>query len=188
MNTRLSKNIQIDENFMRDLFLDLKTDTNKKLSLEEEIEFKIDSASQKAKLKEIENYIPDSFDLKPFPLENNQIKETKIDNKEKSDEEQEEINSEATKCSFKDSLSLLDELDNDIKELRKKNKNAIEKEKKIHIIKDHQKNNKKTNVDIEKNEIFEGEDLEEEDGEGREISEEGDEIEDNDEENEEMDY
>ena len=91
-------------------------DINKKLSLEEEIEFKINSITQKTKLSEIENYIPNSFDLKPFPSENNQIKKAKIDNKEKSDEEQEEeINSEDTKCSLKDSLSLLDELDNDIK-------------------------------------------------------------------------
>ena len=178
MNTRISKNIKIDERMIRELISNTKN-KNKILTIDEEIEIKLNSVCEKAKISRIREYIPTSFDLKPFPFDPHKLETNLIENKAKDGEESEEINSEETKCSFMDSLNLLKELNSNIKKFRKKNKDAIEKEKKIHILQ-----NNKINDDEEKEKSKMSE---EDDSDNIDDNEEENEIDDDYEENIEVD-
>ena len=70
INTRLSTEIEINNNVFKNIVLGIeKSEEKKELPLEEEIENKINIAVKKAKLSSLSQYMPWSININPFPLE-----------------------------------------------------------------------------------------------------------------------
>ena len=95
---------------------------NKELSLEEEIDLKINNVIKRSKMKSIKEYLPHKINIDPFPVET------------KNKKEEDDDSSLETQLIFKDTCNLLEDLNEKIIKLRKDNKDALEKEKKIKII------------------------------------------------------
>ena len=141
INTRLSAEIEINNTVFKNIVLGIeKIEENKELTMDEEIENKINLAIKKSKISSLEKYMPWSININPFPLEFT-----------KKDKNIEDDDSEETKYTYKDSCDLIEQLEENIKNFRKKNKDVQEKEKRI-IIKNY-----KSEGDEENNEIYEGE-------------------------------
>ena len=152
INTRLSTEIEINNNVFKNIVLGIeKSEEKKELPLEEEIENKINIAIKKSKLSSLSQYMPWSININPFPLEF-----------EKKDKNIEDDDSEETKITYKDSCDLIGQLEENIKNFRQKNKDVQEKEKRI-IIKNY-----KSEGDEENNE-FGDEDKENEEDEDEEV-------------------
>ena len=83
---------------------------NKELSLEEEIELKINKVIKLTKMKSIKEYLPYKINIDPFPAE-------KKNKKEEDDE-----SSLETQLTFKDTCNLLEDLNEKIIKLRKDKK------------------------------------------------------------------
>ena len=80
--------------------------------------------------------MPWSININPFPLEF-----------EKKDKNIEEDDSEETKYTYKDSCDLIEQLEENIKNFRQKNKDVQEKEKRI-IIKNYKSEGEEGNNEI----------------------------------------
>ena len=105
------------------------------MSKEEKISYIIESSEKRAKINNIKDYLIEEVNIESFPLEKKLQKRNSKPNERKNEinknikkDELEECNSEDTKITIKDSCHLLNELDENIKEFRKNNKNIYEKE------------------------------------------------------------
>ena len=67
INTRLSTEIEINQKIFKDLVLNIKKE--KELTMEKEIEEKIDLIIKKVKIDYISKYMSSSFNIKAFPFE-----------------------------------------------------------------------------------------------------------------------
>ena len=105
------------------LFKNFKQENKKGVSIDEEIDYKIESAIKKAKISRIKKYLPIEIEIDPFPHEQKKLRKG-MENEIKEDE-----NSEETQCTYKDSINLMKNLELDIKEFLKKNKSIIEKKR-----------------------------------------------------------
>ena len=127
INTNLSKKIEINEKILTKIMLGIES-KNKELSLEEEIDLKINNVIKRSKMKSIKEYLPHKINIDPFPVETKNKKE-----------EDDDLSLE-TQLTFKDTCNLLEDLNEKIIKLRKDNKDALEKEKKIKIISSNEEN------------------------------------------------
>ena len=141
INSNLSKKIELDERFIYELIknLSLKKLT-KDISIDEEIDIRLDNAEKRGKINSIRKYLPNEIKIEPFPNEQKKFKES-----------DEEIDSETTELTIKDCCSQLKDLDENIKKFRRKNKDIREKEKKIRIPKLNQEQQKNDVPDDEEN-------------------------------------
>ena len=128
LNTQFSKKIQINANFIMKLFNDYyKENLKGENTLEDEINFEIESIEKKAKINSIKKYLPNEIAIDPFPEEQKKYRNNTIENEIFEDEISDETHT------YKDSIEKMKELNLNIKEFRKKNKSVIEKDKKIMI-------------------------------------------------------
>ena len=95
---------------------------NKEFSLEEEIVLKLNNVIKRSKMNGIKEYLPHKINIDPFPGE-----------KKNKKEDDDDLSLE-TQLTYKDTCDLLEDLNEKIYKLRKDNKDAFEKEKKIKII------------------------------------------------------
>ena len=84
INTRLS-DIEINYNIFKEIVLGLeKSDENKCLTIDEEVEKKINQICKKANISPISKYMPYSINVNPFPFEHqNKRENNKDDDSEK---------------------------------------------------------------------------------------------------------
>ena len=113
INTNFSKKIEINEKILKKIMLGIEKKA-KELSLDEEIDQRINTIIKRAKMSEIKDYLPNKLNIDPFPIKKNK------------DEEDEDLSIE-TQITYKDTCDLLGELNEKIYRLRKGNKNVLEK-------------------------------------------------------------
>ena len=93
------------------------------MTLDEEVDLKVNKLFKRAKLNEVRKYLTNSIDIDPFPKEQSQFKNIELGDNA----------SETTNYTVIDKCDSLKELDENIKKFREKNKNVKEKNKKIKI-------------------------------------------------------
>ena len=81
----------------------------KDISIDEEIDIRLDNAERRGKINSIRKYLPNEIKIEPFPNEPKKFKES-----------DEEIDSETTELTIKDCWSQLKDLDENIKKFRRK--------------------------------------------------------------------
>ena len=111
--------------------------------MDDEVKNKINEIFKSAEINRIKNYLPESVNLRLFPLE-----------KKKKNNGDEDIASIGTECSFKDTCGLINDLEEKIKKFREENKYTKEEEKKIEI-KNEEENEEDSESDSEEKEVSE---------------------------------